>query len=112
MDQPHRPVPLAPGAELAPRLCGDEVAVRRPRVGQEAAEQADRRQEGADLIDEGEARPVGEDAEQRRPHAAEAEAQAEEQARHRADAAGRQFLRIDHHRREGRRQDEADHDSC
>src|SRR5271163_3712353 len=49
------------------------------RGRQEAAEQADRRQEGADLIDEGEARLVGQHAEQGRADAAKTEAKSEEQ---------------------------------
>src|SRR6185437_12449494 len=38
------------------------------RRGQETAEEADRRQERADMIDEGQARLVSQDAEQRRSH--------------------------------------------
>src|SRR5271169_3531116 len=57
-------------------------ALRRPdlarRGRQEPAEQADRRQEGADVIDEGQAGAVGEQAQKRRADAAEAERQAEE----------------------------------
>ena len=100
-------------AILRPPSCPVDGSSRlfRPRVGQEAAEQADRRQECAEVVDQRQARPVSQYPEKRRPDAAEAEAQAEEQARHGADAARRQFLRIDDHRREGRRQDEADRDA-
>ena len=82
------------------------------RVGGEwrisAGEQADRRQEGADAVDELDAGQVGQQAEHRRAEAAHAEREAEEQARDHADLAGHQFLRVDHDGRERRRQDQAD----
>ena len=85
-----------------PRLDGG------PRTRQERGDDSDRRQEGADLIDEAEARTVGDDAEQRRADAAQAEREAEEEARHRSDIAGRQLLRVDDDGGEGRGENEAD----
>ncbi len=85
---------------------------QRPRanVRQEIRQQPDRRQEGADLIDEGQAREVGDFPQRRRPDAAEPERQPEEQPGDRADIAGHQLLRIDDDCREGRGEDEADRD--
>src|SRR5271165_2276215 len=70
----------------------------RPRawIREKGPQEADRRQEGADLIDEAEAGAVGKGAEQRRADPAQAERQAEEKPGDRADIARRQLLRIDH----------------
>ena len=63
-------------AILRPPSCPVDGSSRlfRPRVGQEAAEQADRRQECAEVVDQRQARPVSQYPEKRRPDAAEAEA--------------------------------------
>src|SRR6185437_7088948 len=64
-----------------------------PHLRQEHREQPDRRQEGADLIDELDRGVVGELAERRRAETAYAEGDAEEHARDHAEAMRHQFLR-------------------
>ena len=60
------------------------------------------------LVDVVDAVRVGEHAEHRGADAAHAEGEAEEDAGDHADPARQQLLRVDHDRREGRRQDQAD----
>ncbi|CAM2158991.1 hypothetical protein PT2222_50047 [Paraburkholderia tropica] len=77
-------------------------------VGQEHRENADQRQERADLVDERDAGGIRELAEHGRADAAETEREAEEQARDHAHLARNQFLRVDEDRRERRGQHDAD----
>src|SRR5271168_1277493 len=109
----------APRARALPRISFSRSAgtaaprsqPSRAHVGQKIGQQADRRQESAQAIDEGQAGVIREQAERGRADPAEPERQAEEQARDRSDIAGRQFLRVDDHRRERRRQDQSDCDA-
>ena len=80
------------------------------QMGQKRGQQADQRQEGADVEDVGDAGVVGEPAQQGGTDAGGSEGQPEKYPRDQPDAIGNQFLGINHNRRKGRGQHEADHD--
>ena len=75
-------------------------------VGQEAGEEAQRRQVRADLIDEGDVGVVGQPAEHRGADAGDAEREAEEETRDQSDVARHQLLGVHEDRGEGRGQDQ------
>ena len=80
------------------------------QVWQKGSQQADGRQIGADFIDEADAGQVGKPAEQSGPQTGHPEGQSEEETGDHADFPRQQFLGIDHDRRKGRCQHQADDD--
>ncbi|GCC42489.1 hypothetical protein chiPu_0026807, partial [Chiloscyllium punctatum] len=89
---------------------GESSANGLRHLRQEHREQADRRQECAELIDEGDRGVVGKLAKHRGAQPADAERDAEEHAGDHAEAMRHQFLREHDDRRRRRRDDQADHD--
>src|SRR5450830_1730450 len=92
----------------------ERIALSRQRrllqLRQESCQQADQRQESADLIHKENIGHVSQLAQQCRANTTHAERETEEQTRHGADLARHQFLREHQNCREGRRQDHADDD--
>jgi hypothetical protein len=73
----------------------------RPEFWEQCGEEADERQIRADVEDEGDAVVIGDFAEKGGAEAAEAEGGAEEEAGHRPDFAGDEFLRVNEDGGEG-----------
>src|SRR3954469_16499292 len=80
-----------PGGESGDTPGGGRALHRPPEVRQEGRQQADRRQEGAHLIDEPDAGQVRQPPEDGRPDPAHAEREPEEQPGHHPDPAGQEL---------------------
>src|SRR5665213_2322487 len=105
------PIPAALSPHGRPTLGRREAAYARwlgdapggaAEIGQEHGQQPNERQEGADAVDRVDAGGVGKAAERRRADPGHPEAEAEEEAGHRADLARHQVERVDDNRRRGR----------
>ena len=97
---------LRPGRRLAAAR-----GARRPRFRQKCCKKAERREKGANMVNEIDGSMVGEPAEDCRADAGHAEGEAEEEARDHADASGQEPLRIDDDGRKRRGDDDADDDA-
>src|ERR1700678_274985 len=103
-------VSACPSTTRCTRSARDEgLCVGSFDLRQEACEEADRRQERADLIDELDAGAIGEQAENGGTESGHPEREAEEHPGDRTDLARQQLLRVHHDRRERRGEDQADH---
>ena len=76
------------------RLQFHALAARGAEIWEQGGEEADQREIGADVEDEGKAVAIGQGAEEGGAEAAQAEGEAEEEAGHRADFAGDELLRV------------------